>query len=352
MSSRRFHSRWIGPVFIAALCGISANEFTAAQDAAPTPSASQTSDPNQMLDAAIEHIEKGELQTAATLVQQVSLMKPSLPKLSLAKGLLYVATNNSVEAVGEFGTYNRTDEGLRDYRGFAGLGNIYLRSRMYREAIDPLEQAARLAPLEEKGKSLKAQFTMNLASAYVNLERTASAVETATKAQAMAPRDADIQLQLAQIAAGANEYKLALDSVMASIQIFEKKIIDDAFNEDAHQKLRTAYGVLNSLIEYNRKREPKNGEHDLRLAQLLRDATELDRRLNLLKARQLVQLALTKNADNPDMLAMQAQIEFDLGAVADARATLEKAVQKHPQNEALKQMMAALSSMSERRASP
>ncbi len=349
VSNGPFNNRvCFGMVAILALA--SALAPVAAQD---TPSAAPAKvNPDEMIQTALDCIENNEFEKAAQLVREVGLLKPNLPRLFLARGLLYGASGRQIEAMGELGNYIKTDEGQRDHRGYAGLGQIFMQSRMYREAIDPLEKAARLAPTEEKGKNLQAQITMLLATAYANLERTQKAVETATKAQAMAPRDPDIQLQLSQIAASGNEYKVALDASVAAISIYQARISDDAFNEDAHQKLRKAFGVLSSLIEYNRKLEPKNGEHDLQYARLIRDVANLDRRINLLGARNVVRQALTKNPDHADMLALQAQLEVELGASADARATLESAIQKHPENQELKRMLADMGPRASATASP
>jgi tetratricopeptide (TPR) repeat protein len=300
--------------------------------------------PEQMIQEALEKIDQGEFEAAAALAQRAKRLKPTLSKLNLVDGLLYMNLQSPryPEAVQRLQEYNISEEGRNDFRGFAALGAIYRESRLYRQAIRPLEQAKKLAPLEENGRPVRAEITLDLAFAYAALDRKKEALETAKEAESMAPNEAKIQAGFARLAVQVEEFGLAEPAVKRAIELLKAKIQGEPLNDDAPKALQGCYELLNRIKRNDLKVSPDDGGPYSALANIGRERAEADRRIGLLLARRYALVAIEKEPKKVEHQILAAQIEADLGAYQEARRRLEEVLQSNAGNPAAAKLLEGL----------
>ena len=302
------------------------------------PAAGEALAPEQAVEEAIKMIDMGDLTEARRLLQYAASLKPTMNILKLGQGLFYVAGNQGVEAISTLAAYNTSDEGKRDYRGFAAIGKVYLNARMLRQAVSPLRQARDLADAEKDGKPLRAGITIDLASAYAKLRDSKKAIELIKEAQAAARDDGEIQLQISEIATIANDAELANKAANRAIELLKGKIIDDAFNAEAHTMMKRAFGVLGNLLVAkindtpSDSNDPKNGENYHQYAGVLRETAELDRRIGLLGAREIALRAIEQDPKNSQWQLSAVRLEMELGGLTEAGARLNTILEYEPSN--------------------
>ncbi len=307
---------------------------TAQAQSSDIPSAPDAPDAKAMVDEALAKLEAGDIQDAARLFQEAAKVRPDLDKLLLLEGLLHVEYSHGAEAVQKLEAYNATATGRVDYRGFQAVGNLYLESLMYRQATLGLERAKGLAPIRDpvRNKPIKALITMDLAGAYLGLSRTKQAVKVAKEAVEAAPKDADIQLRFSEIVANARDFELAGTASDRAIVLFKGEIRDKPFSKDAHKKLQRALQVSYMLHDYHLKKKKNEGEHYHNLARVLRQQAALDRRITLLNALDLATQAIERSPERVDWQLFAAQLEIDLGGMAQARERVIEIIARHPRN--------------------
>lgn len=311
-----------------------------ATEGAPT----DTPDPEQLVETALAKIEAGDIDEASRLYDQALRLKPTMIKLKLLEGLLYLESipKRGAEALTVLGEYNASKEGGRDHRGFLALGRLYLDSRMYQQAQFPLEKAKQWAP---PTKELRAEIASDLAMAYAGQKRMKKAIETAQEAAAAAPANGDIQLRLGEVAVMADESDLVADAARRAIAVFNNKLRDDPFNKDAYEKLIRCYELLSALHQYYLRTDPDNGEYYHQAAILVVEMAEIRRRYELLNARDLIVKAIEKNPQKIQWQLDAAKLELELGGLDEARNRLGKVLRDAPDNEQalrLKQRLEAL----------
>ena len=297
---------------------------------APSGARAEATSPEQLADDALQKIHLGDLEEAQRLHQLARRMQPTMKKLLLVEGLLYVAGGRSAVALYPLQEYNTTDQGKVDYRGFAAIGKIYLQSYMYRSATRPLESAKDLAKREEYGEPVRANIAIDLARAYLGLARIKDAVKTAQEAQNDALDDGDIQVQVSEIAVSANEPVLAEDAANRATALLRETVRADPFDIDAHEKLRRCYQVIGQLRGAQAASDEATGQHLFQHAQILVQAAEVDRRISALNARNQMLRAIEKDPTNIDWQFFAARLEFDLGAIAEAKQRIDRILGTQP----------------------
>ncbi len=288
--------------------------------------------PEQMAEEALTAIETGDLQRAQFLIERARRIKPAMITLDLAEGLFLVENRQFPEALHKLAVYNKSEEGQLDHRGFAMVGKIYSESRSYRSAIRPLDKARNLAPFEEKGKPVRAEITLDLATAYLGLSRKEQALEVAKEAEKLAPNDADIQYRLVQIMAGSGDYAAARKHARRASNLLLSKTRKDPFDKEAYTTLRASYQSHLYLLQLDIQPAPENGEPYHAIALLSREAAEVEHRLSLLNAREFSLLAIEKDPTKYEWQVFVAGVEAELGGVAQAKERLEHILQNAPDN--------------------
>jgi|GEM_PF-1700103 len=319
------------------------------------PAAGETLAPEKAVEEAIKKIDMGDLAEARRLLQYAASLKPTMNILNLGQGLFFVASNQGAEAISSLGAYNASEEGKRDYRGFAAVGKVYLQSRLLRQAVAPLRQARGLADAERDGKPLRAGITVDLASAYAKLRDSKKAIELLNEAQTAARGDGEIQLRISEIAKTADDAELANKAARRAIELFKAKIADDAFNPDAHTLMQRAYKVLGDLLISSIKNDPTGpnaGAYYHQYAGVLWEAAELDRRIGLLNAREMALRSIEQDPKNSQWQLSAVRLEMELGGLADAGARLNTILESDPSNKEALQLKQRLESPAQRAAQP
>lgn len=302
-----------------------------AQTPAP-PAGSEPLSPEKAVEEAIKQIDMGDLVEARRLLQYAASLKPTMNILKLGQGLFYVASNQGAESISALGGYNASAEGKRDYRGFAAIGKVYLDSRMLLQAVSPLRQARSLADLEKDGRPLRAAITVDLASAHAKLRDAKKALKLIEEARVAARDDGEIQLRISEIAMIVNDAELADKTATRAIELLNARIVDDAFNGEAHALMKRAFGIRTKLAVFEINNDPKNGEHYYQYAGVLREAAEFDRRIGLVDSRGIVLLAIEQDPKNSQWQLAAVRLEMELNGLTEARARLETILEYEPAN--------------------
>ena len=298
----------------------------------------------ELVATALQKIDTGDYEQAKVLVQRASRLKHNLPKLGLAEGLLLMQSLQNAQAVQKLTEYTSSEEGRTDYRGFASLGSLYKDSRMFRQAVRPLEQAKKLAPMEENGKFVKARITMDLAFVYLGLDRKKEALDTAKEAEAAGPNDPKIQFGIAKVAASTDDSAGAEVAAKKAIDILKVKIQAQPFDEEAHSTLANCYDLLVKLKKMALRVSPDDGALYFSLASATREGAEVGRRINLLTARQYAIQAAEKDPKKYEWQVFAARIEADLGAYQEASKRLEDVLKESPDNLEATKLLESISS--------
>lgn len=288
--------------------------------------------PEQMADEAVSRIDSGDLRTADALIRKAKLVNPTVARLRLAEGLLAVELRQYPTAIGLLNEYNETREGKLDYRGFATIGTLFKESRSYREAIRPLENAKNLAPMEEKGKPVRALVCMDLAFAYLGLDRKKDAAAAAKEAEAMAPSNEKIQFFYAQIAASTGDFGTAETAVKKAAGLVAAKVQNSPFDRDANSLMQSCLQLHVRIKQSQLEARPDDGALRAEAARLLCQAAEYDRRANLLAARELLLPAIEHDPKRAEWQVLAAQLEWQLGSPAEAATRLEGVLDGEPEN--------------------
>lgn len=299
---------------------------------AQSPDPGQVVTPEQMVDDAIRKLETGNVDEAGAAFNRVLRMKPDMPRLSLLHGLLLVELGKPVEALAKLEEFNSSKDVGNEYRGFAAVGRIYSASRMYRQAIRPLERAKDYAPAEESGRPVKAEIAIELATVLHGLQRTKDAIKVADEAAVLAPNDPGIQLKLGKMHKATQDYAIALKAADRAVAIVLGLLRTDPFKPEVNIQLRDAYELKIELYQAQRAANPDDQQLYLLIAQAMRDHANADRRLKLLTGREYALEALNKDARFFACQVYLARLEWELGGSQDALDRLKKVLEEDPSN--------------------
>lgn len=292
-------------------------------------------DPSQAIDEALHAIETGDLQRADKLIRDVATTNPKMSRLQLASGMLMIELKRYTDAVEALGRYNDTDEGRRDFRGWAALGSVYLRSYMYSSAVDPLEKALSLVPPDGKHGEKKAQIALNLARTHLGLKDRKDAIEAIKSAEESAPQDGGVQADVCELASRAGNEDLARAAGNAAIRAYNAELNVNPLSIPAHRGLSRCYNVLFSLQSVKLNKNPNDGEAFIEGARLLKSIGDTERRIRLLDAHNLVLQALDSSESsksNAEWQLLAAELEIDLGATTEATARINAVLNSDQDN--------------------
>jgi len=317
----------------------------AQQPPADRPSRSSES-AEELAQKALDKIDEGQYEQAGALLGRARRLQPKLAQLDLVEGLLLIdwrEQRNAAEAERKLRAYCTSNEGGADYRGYAALARIYMDSRSYREAVRDLEMTKKLAPLEEKGKPVRAQATMDLASAYMGLDRKKEAMEAAKAAVAIAPDEPDIQLGFAKVAGAAQEQSAAETAAKRAMELLKNKAKRQPFERRLYDSMKQCCQVQLNMKRSSIEKSPEDGALLASAALILVDQAEIDRKTGLLVAREIALQACEKDPRQHDWQVMVARIEIDLGVPDEAKRRLEEVRQAAPDNADAAKLLESLS---------
>ncbi|OQZ06157.1 MAG: hypothetical protein B6D36_06480 [Planctomycetes bacterium UTPLA1] len=289
----------------------------------PTPAVAQQADagpsiksPEDMLEEAILKIDAGEYQEAATLYDRAKRSKPNMPRLALALGLLRIQQSRAAEAINILEEFNK-DAG-NEFRGYYAIGRVYNESRMYLQAVRPLERAKDFAPVELNGKNVKAEIAIELAIAYNGRALSKEALRYADEAAALAPNDPGVQLKLGQMNLNTQDYASALRAAEKSISLLNGQLRADPFKPDNNLELKEANTLRVSILEAQRAADPDDANTYFTLGAAMRDQANSERRIALLRAREYALEGVNKDPKLHECSVFLARLEWELGGAQDA----------------------------------
>jgi len=300
--------------------------------AQPGEGTGQAVTPEEMLNRALDKIETGDFSEARGLIENVRRLDPTLPRLRLAVGLMLIEEGRHYEALPVLSEYNTTDEGKLDYRGFGAAGELYHKSKAYRQAVIPLERAKDLAPIEKDGEPVRAKIAIRLAETLNMLKRHAEALAAAKEAASLAPNDPAVLLGLAKISRDNNDIAGALDSLDRALNLISDQLRVDPFNR---QKLGTRREVLElqrDLYKFQVISNPSDGLAIYNLARSRRRLAEAERDIGVFEAMELTKQAILTDPRKFEWQVYAAELEVAMGAEQDARERLQKVLQENPGN--------------------
>ena len=305
---------------------------------AQTPPATSEPDklaqPEQMVDDALKMIDAGDYEKTFPLLQKARVLNPNINKIKLADGLLLIARRHAVEAIDVLEGYNKTTEGQNDYRGYLAVARVYFDSLMYRQAVPAYEHAKKLAPLEENGRHVLAETTVELAMACLKAERRDKALEIAKEAQKLAPDDPKVLLRLAQIAESTQDVETVVKATDRAVQLLTTALRSDPLKRESYQLLEAAFATRRNLEKRDLDAKPEVAASYFKLAVTARNSAEVGRLLTLLDARDNMEQALAREPDNAEYLLFAARLEADLGAIDEAKARLDRVLKANPDSKA------------------
>ncbi len=291
---------------------------------------SQSVTPEELIDDAIRKIETGDLNGAGALIDRVMKVKPGYERTLLARGLLLAEMKHGPEAIATLEQYNKTKDAGNEYRSYAALGRLYRDSKIFRLAVRPLEQAKDLAPLEENGRPVKANITIELASVLNKLTRTEEALKQAEDAGRLAPNDPEILLRMANIYYTAQNYPAAIQALDRSISLLNSRLKADPFRSEEHGLLKACYELKINVAQAQRAADPDDAMLLFSLAQSTREVAEVGRRIGMLIAREYMIEALNRDPGQHGWRVALAELEMELGALQDAMQHLNEVFKNEP----------------------
>jgi tetratricopeptide (TPR) repeat protein len=299
-----------------------------------------TVNPELRLDEAIRKLDNDDLEGARIeYLQALRGIRRDEPKLKLVEGLLQLKLKppNVTEALLALEEYNKSTPGRNDYRGHAAIGRVYKDSRRYLLASGPLLTAKGLAPRElVNGKNIRADITLDLAMVYHGLKRHKMALDEAKEAEQLAGGDPEIQLRLAEVALGGDDYETAIQAADKAINLYRTRIKTSPLEKPNYRALLNAHQFKISTGMKQAEKDPKNPVPTLNVAITVQQLGDVHRILSLVDSREIALQALRKEqADARTTIQIKlflANLEAALGAFSDADEHIAEVLRDDPEN--------------------
>ena len=328
---------------------------TTAPSVPPVPSPGQApldADPNRMAEDALALTDIGTkeaMEKAAEIVDKLRKIAPQTQKLYLACARLLAADGKGPQAIRYYEQYKTMPDGKTDYRPYAEMGRLYMRSKRLRTARRLLEDAKQLAPEQEPktGKFIRAEISMDLANVLLQLEDKEEAVRVAREAATQATSDSRIQIVYSRLLLSVNpqETKEARDIAARAVAMLLKDLEADSFSIPKLQMLREALTVVENTWATEAGMQDSNPEPVHFLSIATQEVAEISQRLALVAAREYELRAIELNKNKAEYKLRLAEIEAQMGAINTAGYTLDAVLKADPENKealALKERIATM----------
>lgn len=327
-------TRAIFPLVTLALClPVSTAQ---AQRAARTPAAPRTQPaaasqsqpaltPDQWMARAEEASTAGDYATAIQGYSNVLAAEPTNQDaaIGLADCLMKVRNHLKAKEIYDVCLKRSPD----DWRANFGLGNIYLQREYYKLARPLLERAAALAP--EKSR---AQVRVNLAVAFRGLHQMPEAIEQARLAIAHDPSSLEARRMLISLYLEDKRLEDAVAENVGALGYIRKNL---TAQPDDRQMLAQMIQVLGQMIDLLQRKlaaQPDDATVRLQLIDNMEQQGLIGQQLTYYQELDLLQPALDKTPDNPDLLLARARLLHLVGRPAQAVADLRKILAASPNN--------------------
>lgn len=308
--------------------------FMAAPLAAQTPPAQSPPpmDPLQAREAAMRAIDTRDYQSAQRIIDNAKAINPNMSWLNLANGRLWNAQGQYTDAMEALRRYNDTDEGKRDYQGWAELGRVYLNSKMFSSATGPLEKALDLVPESEKDSDAYANIALDLALTKIKLNNAKDAIEAIRKAQSASTKDGEIQVRVAELAFGVGDVDVARSAAELAIQLFKTELSSNPLSEGAQWGINRSLQVQMAIRKVALQKNPNDADGFAEAARIAQAIGDNLRKLQLRKAHEFILQSLEADGASAERQLYAAQLELELGATSEARTRIDSVLATDPDN--------------------
>lgn len=343
-------------VFMLAVNGLRSTASGQEPTTAPTPVLTPTGvDPNQMVNEALNLIEAGNRQSweaAGEIIDKLRKIAPQLPKVQLACAKWLAADGKGPPAIRYYDYYIKTDEGKTDYRPYADMGRLYMRSKKPRTARRYLEDAVSFAPQQDaKNRFIRAEIMMDLATVMHQLEDNTEAVRTARDAATQANKDPRIQILYSRLLLKVNptETKEARSVAARAVTLLLEDLGADPVSIPKLQLLREALSVVENTWATEAGMQLNNPEPAHFLSLATQDVAEVTQRIALVAAKEYEERAVELNPNKAEYKIRLAEIEAMLGATRTATDRLDALLANDPDNAEAQAMKIRISTMTHRK---
>jgi len=279
----------------------------------------------------------GDKDRAAAIADKLGKIAPQLPLRFLLGARLLATAGNGPTAIRYYELYKSTPEGKNDYRPYAEMGRIYMRSKSLRTARRHLEDAQKLAPEQDPkadDKFVRAEIMMDLASVLHQLEDRTEAIKIGREAATQARSDARIQILFSRLLNDVNptETKECRDVAARAISILLYDLDADATSIPKLSMLRDALQVVQRTwaTEVSLQQENAEPAHFLSLA--TQDVAEITNRIALVAALEYEERAISLDGSKAEYRIRLAEIEAMLGSDRTAQEKLDAVLKADPNN--------------------
>lgn len=299
----------------------------------------QDSDPNRMANDALELLELGTPEAkerAALIADKLGKIAPQLPLRFLLGARMLAMAGNGPQAIRYYEIFKKTDEGKNDYRPYAEMGRLYMRSKSLRTARRHLEDAQKLAPEQDpkNQKFVRAEIMMDLANVLHQLDDKAEAVRIGREAANQARTDARIQIQFSRLQNDVNptETKECRDVAARAISMLLTDLEAAPTSIPKLSMLREALMVVQQTWINEVRLQQENAEpvHFLSLA--TQDVAEITNRIALVAALEYEERAVSLDGSKAEYKIRLAEIEAMLGPDRTALEKLDAVLKADPDN--------------------
>jgi tetratricopeptide (TPR) repeat protein len=247
-----------------------------------------------------------------------------------------------------------------DFEANLGLGRIYSRSKVYRQAMGYLERAKSSAPPERAAEAMTL-----LAKAYRGAGYLGKALEAVQRAVDHDPDSVESWEYLVQLRTQGEDYERALLDSDQLLALTRRKAIEQPSDRDALTRLHAAYetqrGVLGAhhrtLYQPNPVGNPsdkllpgmekKAAENLRRIVDLMIVQAELLRTLSYFEVRNVAERAATYDPTNVNVQIQYGLLLRNTSEIDKARTAFEKVLELDPANAEAQRQLSSLGGTSQ-----
>lgn len=243
-----------------------------------------------------------------------------------------------------------------DFDANLGLGRIYLRSKVYRQAKFYLERAEPVAPQDRA-----AELLTLLAKAYRGAGYVANALDAAEHAVQVDPESIAAWQYLVQLRTQSEDYQKAMQDSDKLVELARRKAIEQPSDRDTIEQLYGAYQTQLSVLRahhqtlYQPSRDgktmtdkllpglEKQAAEDLRrIVDLMIVQAELVRTIGYFEIRKVAERAVQYDPTNVNVQIQYGLLLRNTSEFTKAREAFEKVLAIDPQNAEAHRQLASL----------
>ena len=307
---------------------------------------------SELVKLARDSYQRRDVDLSASILRRVLDINPNHPDALFTLAELYRVTN-PVWAVDYYNQFLRISP--TNAKALFGRGSCWLARQAYALAIEDLKRLVdELDPRNVAGlANLGLALAGRAAEKGYDADMLRDAVEYVQRAVAIAEASQDKELRdmlpelrqrLAKLSftyqrvlaegPGGGDYKAPIGYYNEAIRAIGERILADPTNMEALGQLKSCYDGLIEVYHAQVKKDPKDPQPYLTLADLVDARTKLDVRGAYILELEYIKKAAEAAPNNLEVQTRLAGAYHKLGMVKETLATLDKAAELDPQNKA------------------